>query len=60
LETDAAESPLFELGVSCPRCHDHTTDAQKSSARERQRQWELAKSRQQVHIGATMPTAPKA
>ena len=60
LETDAAESPLFELGVSCPRCHAQTTDAQKSSARERQHQWELAKSRQQVHIGATMPTAPKA
>ena len=49
------ESPLFELGVSCPRCHAHTSDAQKNSARERQRQWELAKARRQDHIGAKFP-----
>jgi UPF0176 protein len=60
LDTGATESHLFELGVSCPRCHGNTTDAQKSSARERQHQWELAKSRQQVHIGATLPAASKA
>jgi UPF0176 protein len=28
---------------------------QKDSARERQRQWELAKARAQVHIGAQLP-----
>jgi UPF0176 protein len=55
LEDGAAESPLFEAGVSCPRCHAHTTDVQKTSARERQRQWELAKARQQTHIGAVLP-----
>jgi len=44
-------SEKFEAGVSCPKCADHTSDAQKNSARERQRQWELAKSRHQVHIG---------
>jgi UPF0176 protein len=52
LESGAHESPLFELGVSCPRCHAHTSEAQKNSARERQRQWELAKARQQTHIGS--------
>ena len=48
LEDGAQASPLYEAGVSCPRCHAHTSDAQKSGARERQRQWELAK----VHGGA--------
>lgn len=55
LEDDAITSPLFEAGVSCPRCHNSTSEAQKNSARERQRQWELAKARQQVHIGAVQP-----
>ena len=55
LEDGAAESPLYEAGVSCPRCHAHTSNTQKNSARERQRQWELAKTRQQVHIGAVLP-----
>jgi len=51
LPADAKSSPLFELGVSCPRCHAHTTEVQKQSARERQKQWEIAKSRQLSHIG---------
>lgn len=55
LEDGAQNSPLFEAGVSCPRCHASTSDSQKNSARERQRQWELAKARQQTHIGAQLP-----
>jgi UPF0176 protein len=51
LPPGAKESPLFELGVSCPRCHAHTSDVQKDSARERQKQWEIAKARQLNHIG---------
>ena len=54
LPEGATESPLYEAGVSCPRCHAHTSDTQKNSARERQRQWELAKSRAQTHIGAKL------
>jgi UPF0176 protein len=50
LETHATESALYEAGVSCPRCHGITSEAQKSGARERQRQWERAKSRQQTPI----------
>jgi len=50
------ESPLFEAGVSCPKCHASTGDTQKEGARERQRQWELAKARQQIHIGAKLNT----
>ena len=51
LEDGATASPLYEAGVSCPRCHANTSEAQKCSARERQRQWELAKARTQTHIG---------
>jgi UPF0176 protein len=47
LKDDAQSSPLYEAGVSCPRCHARTSKAQKSGARERQRQWERAK----VHGG---------
>ena len=57
LEDGASASPLYEAGVSCPRCHAQTSETQKASARERQRQWELAKSRQQTHIGAVLPKA---
>ena len=48
-------SPLFEAGVSCPKCHATTLETQKNSARERQRQWEFAKARDQDHIGAKLP-----
>jgi len=43
LAEGAQASPLYEAGVSCPRCHAITSEAQKSGARERQRQWERAK-----------------
>jgi UPF0176 protein len=59
LPDGSADSALFEVGVSCPRCHATTSEAQKNSARERQRQWELAKARQQVHIGAQLPKPAK-
>ena len=45
-------SPLFELGVSCPRCHAKTSAEQKAGYRERQRQVELAKARRTPHIGS--------
>jgi len=51
LPEGALDSPEFELGVSCPRCFATSTAAQKDSARERQRQWLLAKGRAQTHIG---------
>jgi UPF0176 protein len=48
LEVDVTASPLYEAGVSCPRCHGVTSEAQKSGARERQRQWERAKARAKI------------
>ena len=55
LDDDDLNSALFEAGVSCPKCHATTLETQKNSARERQRQWEMAKARQQTHIGARLP-----
>lgn len=48
-------SPLYQRGVSCPRCHDSLTDTQRAAFAERQRQVELAEGRQQQHIGQRMP-----
>lgn len=53
------KSELFVLGVSCPHCHDSKTEAQKQSLSERQRQIELAKRRNQVHIGARYDSLEK-
>ena len=44
-------SDAFEPGVSCPLCIDQTSDEQKRGYRERQKQQQLAKARNQAHIG---------
>jgi UPF0176 protein len=50
-------SPLFELGVSCPNCYGQRSEDQKARLAERQRQVELAKQRNQLHVGARYPAA---
>ena len=49
----------FEEGVSCPNCFAVTSAAKKNSARERQRQCDLAIARGQTHIGSNRPNAIK-
>ena len=49
-ETDKA-SQKYIRGVSCPNCYDQTTEEQKSRYSSRQKQVELAKQRNQKHIG---------
>ena len=44
--------PEYEHGVSCHQCIDETTDAQKASFRERQKQVALAAERGSRHIGS--------
>ena len=44
-------SPLYVKGVSCPRCHDKMSDAQRDRFAQRQKQIELAKTRGEVHLG---------
>ncbi len=43
--------PGYEAGVSCPHCAGLLTPAQKASARERQKQVQLAKARGKRHLG---------
>ena len=49
-------------GVSCPHCHDKTSDAQRARFAERSRQIDLARQRGEQHIGMKKPApenAPK-
>ena len=45
-------SDKFILGVSCSHCFDHKTEEQKRRYMNRQMQIDLAKSRNQKHIGS--------
>ena len=45
-------SPLFEPGVSCPKCHGTTSQERKKRFAERQKQMELARARGEVHLGS--------
>ncbi|MCH8543013.1 MAG: rhodanese-related sulfurtransferase [Alcanivorax sp.] len=44
-------SPLYQVGVSCPHCHDQLTPDQKARFAERQKQIELARQRGVAHRG---------
>jgi len=48
---DDKQSTEYERGVSCPNCFHVKTDEQKSRYKSRQKQVDLAKSRNQQHIG---------
>ncbi|MEH8017764.1 rhodanese-related sulfurtransferase [Rheinheimera muenzenbergensis] len=50
LSADEMQSDEYVKGLSCPHCHDKTTDEQKAAFAERQRQVELAKQRGEKHI----------
>ena len=51
LSAQDLESEHYIPSVSCPRCHDNTTKAQKERFQERSKQVKLAKSRGRKHIG---------
>lgn len=50
IDQEAKASPLFEEGVSCPRCHGQRSEKQVESSRCRQKQISLAKKRGQSHL----------
>jgi UPF0176 protein len=54
------QSDRFVMGVSCPRCHDEHSAAQKKRFADRQRQIELAKQRNEQHIAVDIKKAKKA
>jgi len=45
------ESKKYIRGVACPNCYDSTSDEQKTRYLSRQKQVDLAKKRNQKHIG---------
>lgn len=49
------QSEFYLEGVSCPRCYDKQTDTQRARFEERQKQMQLAKERNDTHIGALPP-----
>ncbi|NQV98562.1 MAG: rhodanese-related sulfurtransferase [Rhodospirillales bacterium] len=51
IDADDKQSPLYEPGVCCPKCHDKLSDDQKARFAERQKQMELAKARGEIHLG---------
>ncbi len=51
LTVEDRQSPDYERGVSCPHCVGLMNEAQKASARERQRQVDLAEERGEMHLG---------
>ncbi len=55
LTPEDRESPLFELHVSCPKCHHRLTEAKREGLLERARQIELAQARGEQHIGVKQP-----
>lgn len=48
-------SAFFEEGVTCPACYHSVTDSQRQRFRDRQKQVELARQRNEQHVGAEPP-----
>jgi UPF0176 protein len=53
-------SELFKLGISCPSCYGQKNEPQQKRLAERQRQIELARNRNQAHMGANYRSHSKA
>lgn len=53
------QSELFEQGVSCPKCHGTHSEAQIARFREREKQVQLAKERDEEHVGTEARLAIK-
>ena len=49
------KSDKYLPGVACPRCFDQQSQEQRARFAERQKQIQLAKSRNEMHIGAPPP-----
>ncbi|QNM96656.1 oxygen-dependent tRNA uridine(34) hydroxylase TrhO [Chitinimonas koreensis] len=49
VSAEERQSPHYSPGVSCPHCWDTLSEKTRASARERQKQIELAKARQEPH-----------
>jgi UPF0176 protein len=52
-------SEHYLAGITCPRCYEQQTEEQRQRFAERQKQIQLAKKRQQQHIGSQAVPAKK-
>lgn len=55
LSPEDLQSEKYQPGVCCPYCYDSLTKQQRDRFAERWRQEELAKQRNEKHVGAQMP-----
>ncbi len=55
IDPGAMKMPQYEAGVSCHQCFDETSDEDKARFRERQKQIQLAKARNEAHLGSARP-----
>lgn len=53
-EADKASEKYLQ-GVACPLCYDNQTPDQRARFSERQKQMQLARARDQLHVGAPPP-----
>jgi UPF0176 protein len=53
------QSEYYLEGVACPRCYEQQTPDQRMRFAERQKQMQLAKARDQLHVGAPPPARQK-
>ena len=49
------QSPRYQRGVCCPRCFESLSDEQRERFAERQKQIDLARERNEAHLGAPPP-----
>jgi UPF0176 protein len=54
ISDDDKQSPHYELGISCPKCYKHTTEDRKKRFAERQKQMNLAKLHNKIHMGTAV------
>lgn len=57
LDEEMMASPLYEAGISCPRCYGKIDEAKLASLMERQKQMKLAEKRHKAHIGQILPSS---
>jgi len=51
IDDEDKASPKYQKGVSCPKCHGKITQKQFDRFTSRQKQMDLAKLRDQIHLG---------
>lgn len=55
LSPEDLQSEKYQPGICCPYCYDRLTEQQRDRFTERWRQQQLAKQRNEKHVGANMP-----